>query len=114
MATLELFWTKLRDHGSTPSRLNRVEFPKFQKFRPFRRKRTVFRLFPASSVTIIAMKNMKNRKLLKRSFYAFFKFQKTGIYVVELAVLNQCAKFQLDAIIFDPQKGCFCFLHSAQ
>ena len=35
----------------------------------------------------------------------FSKFSKTGIYVVELAVFNQCAKFQLDTIIFDPQKG---------
>ena len=37
----------------------------------------------------------------------FQKFPKTGIYVVEPAVLNQCAKFQLDTIIFDPQKGFF-------
>ena len=41
-------------------------------------------------------------------------FRKTGIYVVELAVFNQCANFQLDTIIFDPQKGCFCLPHSAQ
>ena len=44
----------------------------------------------------------------------FQNFQKTGIYVVELAVFNQCANFQLDTIIFDPQKGCFCLPHSAQ
>ena len=44
----------------------------------------------------------------------FQNFQKTGIYVVELAVFNQCAKFQLDTIIFDPQKGCFCLPHGAQ
>ena len=44
----------------------------------------------------------------------FSKFSKTGIYVVELAVFNQFAKFQLDTIIFDPQKGCFCLPHSAQ
>ena len=36
-------------------------------------------------------------------------FPKTGLLVVELAVFNQCAKFQLDTIIFDPQKGCFVF-----
>ena len=41
-------------------------------------------------------------------------FKKTGIYVVELAVFNQCEKFQFDTIIFDPQKGCFCLPHSAQ
>ena len=40
----------------------------------------------------------------------FPKFQqKNGIYVVELGVSYQCAKFQLDAIVFDPQKGCFLF-----
>ena len=44
----------------------------------------------------------------------FQKIQKPGIYVVELAVHNQCANFQLDTIIFDPQKGCFCLHHSAQ
>ena len=43
-----------------------------------------------------------------------FKIFKKGIYVVELAVFNQCAKFQLDTIICDPQKGCFCLPHSAQ
>ena len=37
----------------------------------------------------------------------FQNFQNTGIYVVELAVFNQCAKLQLDTIIFDPQKVCF-------
>ena len=36
-------------------------------------------------------------------------FKKNGIYVVELGVFKQCAKFQLDAIIFDTQKGCFVF-----
>ena len=36
-------------------------------------------------------------------------FLKTGIYIVELAVFNQCAKFQLDTIIFDPKRDVFVF-----
>ena len=35
------------------------------------------------------------------------KFSKTRMYVVELAVFNQCAKFQLDMIIFDPKRDVF-------
>ena len=31
------------------------------------------------------------------------------MYVVELAVLNQCAKFQLNTIIFDPKRDVFVF-----
>ena len=58
-------------------------------------------------------KNIFFRKMITKS-KNFQKFQKTGIYVVDLTVLNQCAKVQLDTIIFDPQKGCFCPPHSAQ
>ena len=58
-----------------------------------------------------------NPKISKNIFFLendhkiqnFQKFQKTGIYVVELAVLNQCAKFQLDTIIFDPKRDVFAF-----
>ena len=58
-------------------------------------------------------KNHFFRKMITKS--KIFKiFKKPGIYVVEVAVFNQCAKFQLDTIIFDPQKGCFCLPHSAQ
>ena len=39
----------------------------------------------------------------------FSKLSKTGIHVVELAVFNQCAKFQLDTIIFDPKRDVFVF-----
>ena len=38
-----------------------------------------------------------------------FFFQKTGINVVELGVFNQCEKFQLNAIIFDPKTDVFVF-----
>ena len=55
-------------------------------------------------------------KNLKKSFFLendhkskIFKFSKTGIYVEELAVFNQCANFQLDTIIFDPQRDVFVF-----
>ena len=50
--------------------------------------------------------HISSKKMTTKS--DFQNFQKTGIYVVEIAVFNQCAKFQLDTIIFDPQKGCFC------
>ena len=53
-------------------------------------------------------------KISKNKSKIFKIFKKNGIYVVELAVFNQCAKFQLDTIIFDPQKECFCLPHSAQ
>ena len=66
--------------------------------------------FLPQKIQNIFLKN--DHKILSSSYIQ--KFQKTGIYVVELAVLNQCAKFQLDTIIFDPQKGCFCLPHSAQ
>ena len=57
-----------------------------------------------------------SKKSLKKNDHKiqnFQNFRKTGIYVVELAVFNQCANFQLATIIFDPQKGCFCLPHSA-
>ena len=56
-------------------------------------------------------KNVKNHFL--EIDHKIQNFQKTGIHVVELVVFNQCAKFQLDTISFDPQKGCFCLPHSA-
>ena len=39
----------------------------------------------------------------------FQNFQKTGIYVIQLLLVNQCAKFQVDSSIFDPQMTSFCF-----
>ena len=57
-------------------------------------------------------KNHFFRKMITKS-KIFTIFKKNRICVVELTVFNQCAKFQLDTIIFDPQKGCFSLAHSA-
>ena len=56
-------------------------------------------------------KNFKNNCFLKNDhkIQNFPNFQKTGIYDVELAVFNQCAKFQLDTIIFGPKRDVFVF-----
>ena len=59
-------------------------------------------LTPKSSKNIFFLKN-------DHKIQNFQKFQKTGIYVIELAVLNQYAKFQLDTIIFDPKRDVFVF-----
>ena len=35
-------------------------------------------------------------------------FQKTVTYVIQLLVVYQCTKFQVNSSIFDPQMECFC------
>ena len=58
-----------------------------------------------------------NPKISKNHFFTknvhkiqnFQNFQKTVLYVVELAVFNQCAKFQLDTIILAPKRDVFVF-----
>ena len=38
----------------------------------------------------------------------FQNFQKTGTYVIQLLVVNQFTKFQVNSSIFDPQMESFC------
>ena len=54
----------------------------------------------------VTLKNDHKIKILQN-------FSKTRIYVREPAVVNKYAKFQIDTIIFEPQKGCFLSSHSA-
>ena len=35
-------------------------------------------------------------------------FQKLGTYVIQLLVVYQCTKFQVNSSIFDPQMESFC------
>ena len=41
-------------------------------------------------------------------------FQKTVTYVIHLLVVYQCAKFQVNSSIFDPQMECFCLRNHIQ
>ena len=36
------------------------------------------------------------------------KIKKTLTYVIQLLVVYQCTKFQVNSSIFDPQMECFC------
>ena len=44
----------------------------------------------------------------------FHNFQKTVTYVIQLLVVYQCTKFQVNSSIFDPQMECFCLRNHTQ
>ena len=67
----------------------------------------------------MAISVFQNFGFLTPKFFNFFlkmdpkiqniqNFQKTVTYVIQLLVVYQCTKFQVDSSIFDPQMECFC------
>ena len=45
---------------------------------------------------------------------SFQNFQKTVTYDIQLLVVYQCSKFQVNSSIFDPQMECFCLRNHTQ